>query len=278
MNIKTSILQRKQSKPTYLVLLVSLSVHIGFILLIALATKESNLESVVTVNKELPLKSYIFIPKPLPDVSKPPEIQQSNSDLKISAIEQNVVLEKIKMIKSAEPVNQADSIAHSTLIEQTPISDLQAKNEPKEVRIVVSNSKNSETTIMSDIDAKYKTLISKHLANYHSNYSEQQAQEYRTLKKSPIIDTTNSTNTNEMVLEAPIVSVNCNNTGTQVVALISGLMNGTVKCERNNSFQGYIDQRLNPNAIKAINPPKITDKVTLKSVNYAGEENSDDVN
>lgn len=285
MNIKTS-LQRNPSKPSYLVLLVSLSIHIGFILLIALAAKESPIESIVTVDEQAPLKSYIFIPKPLPKVSEAPEIERVELELKstTNSIEQTAVPKEIEMIDKMDTIIPADSIVESTaidqspLVEQTPIVDLPLKNEAKEVRVLTNNAKNTERTLMSDTEAKYKSLISEHLSTYRSNYSQQQAQEYRTLKKSPIIDTTNSLSNTDIELTAPIVNVNCNDTGSQVVALISGLMNGTVKCQSNNTFQGYIDQRLNPVMKKAVNPPKIANKVALKPVNYSEENNSDDVN
>lgn len=279
MNIKTSI-QSKPSKPTYLVLLVSLSIHIGFILLIALAAKKSPLESTITISEQTPLKSYIFTSTPLPKVSISPEIEKTEVDAEstASAIEQNAVPQEMRTIDIIDTIIETDSITQSPPVEQTPIDESPLINEIKEVSVLTSHSENAATTMISDTEAKYKSLISKHLATYRSEYSQQQAQEYRALKKSPIIDTTNSPNTADKLLTAPIVNVNCNNTGSQVVALISGLLNGTVKCENNNSFQGYIDQRLNPITIKAVNPPKITDKVTLKPLNYSEENNSDDVN
>lgn len=279
MNIKTSI-QSKPSKPTYLVLLVSLSIHIGFILLIAFAAKKSPLESPIAVSEQTPLKSYIFTSTPLPKVSISPEIEKTEVDAEstASAIEQNAVPQEMRTIDIIDTIIETDSITQSPPVEQTPIDESPLINEIKEVSVLTSHSENAATTMISDTEAKYKSLISKHLATYRSEYSQQQAQEYRALKKSPIIDTTNSPNTADKLLTAPIVNVNCNNTGSQVVALISGLLNGTVKCENNNSFQGYIDQRLNPITIKAVNPPKITDKVTLKPLNYSEENNSDDVN
>jgi hypothetical protein len=279
LNIKTSI-QSKPSKPTYLVLLVSLSIHIGFILLIALAAKKSPLESPIAVSKQTPLKSYIFTSTPLPKVSISPEIEKTEVDAEstASAIEQNAVPQEMRTIDMIDTIIEADSITQSPPVEQTPIDESPLIDEVKEVSILTSHSENAATTMISDTEAKYKSLISKHLATYRSEYSQQQAQEYRALKKSPIIDTTNSINTTDKLFTAPIMNVNCNNTGSQVVALISGLLNGTVKCENNNSFQGYIDQRLNPITIKAVNPPKITDKVTLKPLNYSEENNSDDVN
>jgi hypothetical protein len=285
LNTKISI-QSKPSKPTYIVLLVSLSIHLGFILLIALAAKKSPLESTITVNEQTPLKSYIFTPKPLPKVSKPPEIEQVEVDSEStkSTIEQIAVPQETKPIDTIDTIipadftAQSDSVEQPPSVEQAPIDELPLKTESKKVNFLTNNAIKAETTLMSDTEAKYKSLIAKHLTTYHSNYSQQQAQQYRTLKKSPIIDTTNSANPSDIELTAPIVNVNCNNTGSQVVALISGLMNGTVKCESNNSFQTYIDQRLSPIPKKAGNLPKIANKVTLKSVNYSEENNSDDVN
>lgn len=260
--------------------------HLGLILLIALAATNRPLESLVNVDKRnaAALKSYIFIPKPQTVLSKPPASERAEVDAesKQKVVEQNVILEKIPLTEVIETINQAEPIVQSasksSLINKAPIKESPLKDEPKEVSVLRTSTDRSETTIVTDIDAKYRSLISKHLANYHSNYSQQQAQEYRALQKSPIIDSTSSTNTNDIVLEAPIVSVDCNNTGSQVVAVISGLLNGTVKCESNNSFQSYIDQRLNAIAKKDINPPKITNKVTLKPVDYDVEDNSDVVN
>lgn len=282
MNIKPSTLQKQPSKPPYLILLVSLLLHLGIVLLIALAATKPPLESKVNLDKQIEpaLKSYIFIPKAkseVEDLSKPLQTELDSLPYQ-PLVDQIIETKKVEPPKEIEKAIQVEQVAQSPLVQDNLIDQQPLEKEANKTRVLTSNSDISETTIVSDADSKYKALVSKHLADYHSNYSQQQAQEYRSLKKSPIITTSNSINTNEAAIVAPIINVDCNNTGSQVIAVISGLMNGTVKCESNNNFQKYIDQRLNPIPIKEKNPPKITNKVTLKAVEYVQEENSDDVN
>jgi hypothetical protein len=245
LNIKTSNVLKKPIKPTPIILLVSLVVHIGLIALVSLVV--INKPAINDINNEKPsppaLQSYLLIPKPSPQLNAHTENKQAPVIVKpaIEIKQEEAIIEKPKERKVLE--NTKHTVDR--------VSDLPLIPPPIKQTGQQSTKLNNQTLIFkSNTDQKYGALISKHLINYNAAYSQQQAQEYRALSTSPLIDSANAVNTQTIVLQRPVLEINCNNTGSQVLAAISGLMNGTVSCANNDTFQFYIDQRLNAHTKK----------------------------
>lgn len=282
MNLKIATIQQKLFKPTSVLLLISLAAHIGLILLIVLAAKDKPFINDRHNDKQTTatLKSYLLIPKLSSKLQAPLENEKG---LIVSKPTRQTVQEKLnvendmkKQAKEAQTSIVRNSETDSQIIPIDQITlDKVSLNKPLPEKI---STNNPSTQIMSSIDQKYGALVTKHLTNYNARYSQTQAQKYRTLKSSPVIDTANAINTTDIVMKPALVSVDCSSTSSQVIAVISGLMNGTVKCRGNNNFQLYIDQRLNPVAIKVLKPAMITNKAALKPIDYAEDGSSEVVN
>lgn len=227
------------------------------------------------------LKSYLFIPSLLPDKIKSEDKQEdivkleANIEAKPNQVIQKADVDIAEKIESGKSIKQSEFNVSSVLIDASSFADSTLNKIPSKPIVITSESDSSKPIVVSSSDQKLGKLVKRHLKNYHTSYSQQQAQEYRTLQTSPVIDTVNALNTTSIDLKRPVVKVDCNNTGIQVLATISGLMNGTVKCGSNNNFQFYIDQRLHPLQEKVTQPTIITNKATLKPLNYSEEASSE---
>jgi hypothetical protein len=126
-----------------------------------------------------------------------------------------------------------------TAKESTPIN---AKDMVPLSPTTVLTSDSSTKSIM--LEPPLQQMVAKHLQGIQSDYSQQQALERRQQKISPTINTETAVDTFLPLEIAPTVTVDCGNSAKKVLANISTVTGGRVKCRTSNQFQSFIDKRL----------------------------------
>lgn len=191
-----------------------------------------------------PLKSYLFVPLKA-------SIEINKNDL-ISAQQ----LEKVSKLEAvpSPKVEQPSQISTQQIdIPPPAIPDVKSNE-----AVVLTNQNNK--TISRTFD-KAEMQTSKHVKQAllqqinkaaTQALADQASKDHEKTKLSPNINTLTSKDTWELPEVAPKKLVDCSSAGKQVMAALSGLANGTLRCRDNSNFKKYIDKHLNKTDKKTV--------------------------
>lgn len=226
-SVKPEAPQSKQ--PVVVLLVVSVLLHIGVIAILAqdftVPAKKQKPENTIKATLVFP-----SIPAPPPDVEikaqQPPEVIPPQQ-------------------KPAPPPAELASTPEQPVEKTEPIEQVQVEHaEQKESAIqttprrMISASELAREHLQSVANTRQKSL------------AQQQSQEYRQNKDSPILTKKPSFDfktEDEKLLESAQVKVDCSSTTNKALAMLSGIAGGMLKCSKPPPFDSFIQNRINKN-------------------------------
>ncbi|MFC3122595.1 hypothetical protein ACFOHL_13300 [Agaribacter flavus] len=186
-----------------------------------------------TQSENIELKSYIYSPPKSPSIPiapktlprpKPDTLSQSNSDNNKSAVAQHT----------------SKAFAGNVLVNRNPI--LKGKKPATSTQSAVSINP------LSSKNGVYIGDIVKQQLEGITNYSKLMREDLQTYKQDALIEMTEGAVFSQDYLdlkESRTASVDCGENSKKVLATISGLMGGSIRCRQFNNVDQFIQNRLN---------------------------------
>ena len=173
--------------------------------------------------QELPDNAPFAEQLPLADTK--PEEQQTDAPL----------LTPAEMVPTEPVINEVAE-------QQTPSSEMPVTDVPDSSLPVQADHRATPFTSRKALDA----FFSQQQADARQREAEMAASEYRKQQTSPEIVDPRKDEPEEEMNAPPPVNVDCSDTTTSVLAVISTYTGGRVTCsDRSNGFEKFIDKRLN---------------------------------
>jgi len=214
---------RKKYKPKRAFIVVSVLAHILVIALIVLF--KPTVTSIVANSQTKPVKSYLIVKSP----AKPIAIRH----------EDNSIADIVPLEEAAEPAQ----------VKSEPEADvIQSDQQPSPIA-----SQSEMTTASSPSNNKPQQKLNNAIQRYQSNLhqakvqkmAEEAARAYQQAKTSPEINPSPVRTAEERAAALRKIEVDCASAAKQGLAVVTGLLGGTIECRKNNNFQQYIDKHLN---------------------------------
>lgn len=219
------------------ILFISLLLHIALLLAIALNTRPQ----ITSVTQPEPISARLIY-APTPQVNAPPvptDTQYDNTENRPSP-----------PVQAESPVVETGQAAtveleSSTLIE-TQKAEAEAEQTPSRSAIPPPSELPAASGLsLGDINAA-REMIRQQQAQAIQRDARQAAADYQRLKTRPeLIDPRKGRE--EERPEVKRVEVNCDNTTNAIIASLSELAGGTLRCSERNDFEKFIEKRVNKN-------------------------------
>lgn len=249
----------KNKAGTFKLLAVSILLHSFIIVIFVLTAREQ--KAPIPISKTVTLKSYLYKPNVVKEKFEPPaqilipEIVGSE-DKKFAPEGKKPELREVtttsataQLDQKNKPIVLPEYEKIEAALKEAALKEALAQKPNQVSSPTILTNKNPLSPTLSTITQNpYQQLITKQLQSFQNQYSQSQAEEYRQLKTSPVINTQTAVNTFTPREVAPNIHVDCNSSLKKALANIAIVTNGRVRCRNNNQFQQFIDKRL-PNTI-----------------------------
>lgn len=222
---------------------VSVIIHVGIIVVIALAAQPSQ-KTMVTQAESL--NSYLVVRKPKV-INKPAFVDQTVPEDAQALVEPDV--EAMVDSSTQTPVNEALPAQQLTeqLTKEAPFDageiDWKTSTNPLIQRQDMTKTQKTRPSVTGLSADTIKQLNQ----SAYNNMMVEETKQYNRLKNSPVIDTIGTKDTTIVLKDYTAPVITCEGAVSETLVLLSTLTGGRTQCKR-YEIQSFIDKRLNNNA------------------------------